>query len=95
MQPDYENPQLHLNRTESLLGQVHIAVIRLDDKVDNLSSLVERMSKDFTAKHEDHEKRIRDLEKQPYVSPATVWRVIGALTSLAAIGLTIIGFVIK
>ena len=75
--------------------QGDVAVIRLDDKLDGLVEQLRDLQKKVDDRHNDHEARIRDLEKRPYVSPATVWRVIGALTGVAALALTVIGLVMK
>ena len=87
-----------------LLTQVHIAVIRLDAKVDQMRE----QHADQQTKHLDHEARLRlleaaqippakiqQLEDRPYVSPATVWRVVGLLVSLASIGLTVLALTLK
>jgi hypothetical protein len=84
-----------------LLGQVHVAVIRLDSKVDGLKDQIKEI-KDFL---NDHEHRIRQLESREYVTPervkaledrdyvaaGTVWKVVGLILTLATIGLTIMG----
>ena len=84
-----------------LLGQVHVAVIRLDSKVDGLKDQIKEF-KDFL---NDHEQRLRQLESREYVTPdrvkaledrdyvaaGTVWRVVGLILTLATIGLTIMG----
>lgn len=91
-QPDYGS---------DLLGQVHVAVIRLDSKVDGLKDQI-REIKDFL---NDHEHRIRQLESKEHVTPervkaledrdyvaaGTVWKVVGLICTLATIGLTILG----
>lgn len=83
-----------------LLGQVHVAVIRLDSKVDGLKDQIKEI-KDFL---NDHEHRIRQLEAREQVSPdrvkaledrdyvaaGTVWKVVGLVLSLATIGLTVL-----
>jgi hypothetical protein len=84
-----------------LLGQVHVAVIRLDSKVDGLKDQLRELKDIYT----DHERRIRVLEAEArvhpdrvkaledrdYVSPATVWKVVGLICTMASIGLTIMG----
>lgn len=82
-----------------VLTQLHIAMIRLDAKVDGLYGRIAEIGKT----HDDHEGRIRSLESQkvdparikaledkPSVSPATVWKVIGALISVLGILTTVI-----
>jgi hypothetical protein len=83
-----------------LLGQVHVAVIRLDAKVDALKDQI-REIRDL---YNDHEKRIRLIEAEPkiaperikaledrdYVAASTVWKVVGLVLSLATIGLTVL-----
>lgn len=88
-------PERFPSSTNELLGQVHIAVIRLDDKLDGLVDQLARLQKTVDDRHNDHEARIRVLEQRPYVSPGTVWKVIATLLSVVGVGLTIIGFVIK
>jgi hypothetical protein len=85
----------------NLLQQVHIAIIRLDDKVDNLSTSVNnkvdnlsnRVSElkiSFDSRYQDQEARIRHLESRPYVAPATVWKVVSLVCTLATIGLGVL-----
>lgn len=87
-----------------LLTQVHIAVIRLDAKVDQ----VREQQKSQRDEHLDHEARIRILESstvskdkiqaledRPYVSPATVWRVVGLICTIATIALTVVGLTLR
>lgn len=82
-----------------LLGQVHVAVIRLDAKVDAIKDQI----KEIRDLYNDHEKRIRQLEAdhispsritaledRDYVSAATVWRVVGLILTIATTGLTIL-----
>jgi hypothetical protein len=83
-----------------LLGQVHVAVIRLDAKVDAIKDQI----KEIRDLYNDHEKRIRQLEAEPkislerlkavedrdYVAAATVWKVVGLICTLAGIGLTVL-----
>lgn len=84
-----------------LLGQVHVAVIRLDSKVDGLKDQI-REIKDFL---NDHEHRIRQLEAREQVSPSrvqaledrdyvaasTVWKVVGLILTVASIAVGIVG----
>ena len=91
---DLQRPNL-LSRTDTLLGQVHIAVIRLDDKVDGIKESLDEMKRTFDARHQDHETRIRALEKQDYVAPATVWKVIGVLLTGITIAVGVIQLVVK
>lgn len=83
-----------------LLGQVHVAVIRLDAKVDALKDQI----KEIRDLYNDHERRIRVMEAEPKISPerikaledrdyvasGTVWRVVGLVCTLATIGLGIL-----
>ena len=91
-----------------LLGQVHVAVIRLDAKVDNVNNELRHLRDEHQKNHADHETRIRDIEKsyvgqtefqalkeRPYVSPATVWKLAGAVTALASLVVAIISVIIK
>lgn len=84
-----------------LLGQVHVAVIRLDAKVDAIKDQI----KEIRDLYNDHEKRIRQLEAdqvsparlkaledRDYVESGTVWKVVGLVLSLATIGLTILSY---
>ena len=78
-----------------VLSQLHIALIRLDAKVDGLNS---RFG-EFSRAHDDHETRLRILEtrqvpsmmqfqqlaEREYVEPATVWKVVGLLLTLLGI----------
>lgn len=90
-QPDYPS--------SDLLGQVHVAVIRLDAKVDAIKDQI----KEIRDLYNDHEKRIRQLEAdqvapsrikaledRDYVEAGTVWKVVGLVMSLATIGLTVL-----
>lgn len=90
-QPDYGS---------DLLGQVHVAVIRLDSKVDGLREQMKEI-KDLL---NDHEHRIRQLEAaqvsparlkaledRDYVAASTVWKVVGLICTVVSVGLTIIG----
>lgn len=88
-----------------LLGQVHVAVIRLDAKMDGITAEL----RDVRDRHGDHESRLRLLEQRPtpsmeqvkrledrpYVSPATIWKVIGAVMTAAGIAIAIINLVVK
>jgi len=74
----------------NLMRQIYTAIIRLDLKSDNLASRLEDLIKTSKDKHDDHEKRIRDLEGRPFVAPATMWKLLGAVTGLSGIALTII-----
>lgn len=91
-QPDYGS--------SDLLGQVHVAVIRLDSKVDALKELIKEVKEAIN----DHEHRLRQLESaqvapsriqaledRDYVAASTVWKVVGLICTLATIGLTIMG----
>lgn len=82
----------------SLLGQVHTAVIRLDAKMDNVQQEMRHLRDEHKDGHTDHEARIRKiestyapvdrlaaLENRPYVSPATVWKVVTAILTLAGV----------
>lgn len=87
----------------NLLGQVHVAVIRLDSKVDNVANELRHLRDEHKDDHADHEIRLRALEirphvpvadfqrleQRPYVSPATVWKVIGAITAIASLAISI------
>lgn len=93
MQPQREDEYLGgnlYNAGNDLLRQIHIAMIRLDSKMDGLDKRLNDLQKSYSDKYTDQETRIRVLEQRPYVAPATVWRVIGALTGVAsvAVGLT-------
>jgi hypothetical protein len=91
----------------NLLNQVHTAVIRLDAKVDNVQSEMRYMRDEHRDTATDHEARLRKiestphvsverfaaLESRPYVSPATVWKFIGALTAIASVAVAIINSV--
>lgn len=88
-----------------LLGQVHVAVIRLDSKVDGLKDQLREL-KDI---YNDHERRIRVLEAVQHVSPerikaledrdyvasGTVWRVVGLVCTLATLGLGILAMTVR
>lgn len=78
-----------------LMQQIHIAMIRLDTKMDNLTDRVNAAQRSFDISHKDHEERLRLLETRPYVEPATVWKVIGVIIGMAGVALTIVGMVIK
>lgn len=73
----------------SLLGQVHTAVIRLDAKVDN----VQRELGEMRDGRADHETRLRLLETRPYVSPATVWKLLSAVLAAAGVVVAVINTV--
>ena len=84
-------PEDNLFETGSnLMRQIYTAIIRLDSKADNLAERVADLIKDVEGKISDHEKRLRELESRPYVAPATMWKLLGAVTGLAGIALTII-----
>lgn len=88
-----------------LLGQVHVAVIRLDAKMDHITDELSHVRN----RHSDHEARLRHLEAQPrvtveafarledrpYVSPATVWKVIGSVGTFAGIAVAVIAIFVK
>lgn len=74
----------------NLMRQIYTAIIRLDSKTDNLASRLSDLVKNSEDKLTDHEKRLRDLESRPYVAPATMWKLLGAVTGMAGIALTII-----
>lgn len=78
-----------------LLRQLHIAIIRLDDKVDNLAHRMSVLEKTLGDHLKDHEERIRALESRPYVAPATVWKVLGFCVSVLALAATVIGLLVK
>lgn len=90
-QPDYG---------ADLLGQVHVAVIRLDSKLDGLKD----QFKEFKDLVNDHDHRIRQLEvaqisperikaleDRDYVAAATVWKVVGLILTVASIAVGIVG----
>jgi hypothetical protein len=78
-----------------VLGQLHIAMIRLDAKVDGINTRIG----EFTKAHDDHETRLRLLEARPHVrperlealenrpsvSPATVWKALGFAVAVLGI----------
>lgn len=89
---------------QDLLGQVHVAVIRLDGKVDGINQELRRLSDDQLRNHTDHEGRLRVIESsyvttekfhevanRPYVSPATVWKIVGSFIAFASLVVAIIG----
>lgn len=97
--------QQHQNRQPDyggdLLGQVHVAVIRLDSKVDGLKDQIKEI-KDFLNDHEHRlrqleareqvaPERIKALEDRDYVAASTVWKVVGLILTIASIGITILG----
>lgn len=61
------------------MDQDHDLLIRLEEKVDNLIERVDLISKNVKAQVDDHETRLRFIEKY-------VWLALGALTVLQAIG---------
>ena len=87
-----------------LLNSLNVGLIRLDTKMDSvLGSL-----KDMKEQHQDHETRIRVLESIARVSPAdfqmlkdsavtasTMWKIAGALFTLAGLLFTGINMIIK
>lgn len=82
-----------------ILGQVHIAVIRLDSKVDSMKEDLTNIRVTHKDGHVDHEGRLRvlenvrlpSLENRSYVSPATVWKAIGAVIGFSSLVVAIIG----
>ena len=78
-----------------LLNQIHIAMIRLDTKTDSLIQRIAELDKKYSDKYSDQEMRIRALEQRPYVAPATVWKVIGALVSIASVTIGLIAVLTK
>jgi len=85
-----------------LLQQINIAVIRLDGKMDKLDQrfgdfrdAVNNKFKDIEAIQKDQETRLRFLQDRPYVSPATVWKVVGTLISVMGLAATIYAMVKK
>lgn len=93
----------------NLMGQIHVAVIRLDAKVDSINSELRRLSDEHLRDHADHEGRIRVLESRqyvsaerfqqvadrPYVAPATVWKVVGAFFAISSIIVAIVNILLK
>lgn len=91
------------NRSELLgHGQVHVAVIRLDVKVDTLVREHERTRDELRSSLSDHEHRIRRLENdhvsverftlleiRPYISPSSARWLVGTIIAIA--GLVIAG----
>lgn len=90
LQDDGVNGQPRFGEAGHLLGQVHVAVIRLDAKVDNIAGELRHVRDEHKDDHADHETRIRTLEVRPYVAPATVWKVISAIMGVASLAATII-----
>lgn len=78
-----------------LMRQIHIAMIRLDTKMDGLAHQVNSAQAVYNDRYKDHEERIRMMETRDYVSPATVWKVIGVLLTTVGVAATIIGLVIN
>lgn len=79
-----------------LLQQIQVAVIRVDGKMDNLNTRFGDFRDSVNAElkalrdvQKDQEERLRKLQERDYVSPATVWKVVGALFSAAGILITI------
>lgn len=97
-QPRYEAGRF------GLLEQIHVATIRLDAKVDNLGIELRHLRDEHKDDHADHENRLRALElkpsispkefdelkQRPYVSPATVWRVVGVLLTVASLAIALL-----
>ena len=83
-----------------LLSQIHIAMIRLDSKLDGLIQQVNNI----VETQRDHEIRLRSLELKPHVDPqrvvkledkeyvttAGVWRVVGAVVGIVSVLATVI-----
>lgn len=78
-----------------LMQQIHIAMIRLDTKMDNLADRVNAAQVSYDKGYRDHEERLRTLESRDYVSPATVWKVIGLILTVVSVGIGIVGMVVK
>jgi hypothetical protein len=90
----------------SSIDDVYGLLIRLDAKLDSVmrtqeirSEMVNQTIKSGDVRHAedhtDHEKRIRDLELRPYISPKSVWTAYGALLGTAGLVLTIVTLINK
>ena len=97
------------NLDRDLLNQVHVAVIRLDGKFDSINQELRRISDESLRNHVDHESRIRfleakpavsverflALETRPYVSPATVWKIVGTILTFASLAVAVVGLITR
>lgn len=92
------------NQQQDLLGQVHIAVIRLDAKMDSFTAMI----RDLRDTQLDHEQRIRILESLPryqperlqalesnHVTPASVKWAVGTIITIASVVIGIIALTLK
>jgi hypothetical protein len=98
-------PQTKPDSGPDLLSQVHIAVIRLDAKVDQIKDSQREQREQF----QDHEARLRILENRPAVpverffalenretvSPATLKWVVGVVVSVCGVIAGIIGLILR
>lgn len=90
----------------SSMDDVYGLLIRLDAKLDYVmrTQAIRDEAVGATIKngdilhdkdHNDHEKRLRDLELRPYISPRSVWVAYSALLATAGVVLTIITLIGK
>lgn len=91
------NEQRYSGTGNDLLQQIHVAVIRVDGKSDNLNQrftdfrdAVAGELKAIRDIQKDQEDRLRKLQDRDYVAPSTVWKVVGALISIMGIVTTIV-----
>lgn len=95
-----------MSQDADLLGQVHVAVIRLDTKMDNITTELARVRTDMGDRHRDHEQRIRKLEgdhvtveqftelrNRPHISPASVRWLVGTVIAFAGLVIAIMNIV--
>lgn len=97
------------NPNSDVLGQVHVAVIRLDAKFDNINTELRRISDESLRNHVDHESRLRvlevrpfvtvdrftALEQRPYVAPATVWKLVGTMIAFSSLMIAVVNIIFR
>lgn len=105
------HPDIHGDRSFSAghsatYDQVHLAIIRLDSKMDTLiqtqrvrddalkAELI-RTRDDFSRESVDHEARLRKLEERKYVEPKTIWSALALFITIGSLVVAIINLAIK
>lgn len=71
---------------------LRIDFARLEGKVDVVLTRHDVRIEALEGKVDDHETRIRDVEKREYVTPKGLWAVVGSIGAMTAVIIAIINF---
>lgn len=83
------------NKQSEMDGKMVAFVASSTSANEIFSRELKRVNDEHQGDHLDHENRIRELEKRPFVSPKAVWAAIGVIIPLTGLIVAIISLVTR